>query len=242
MKKNIGFSLAEILIALIIVGILFAMTVLNMKAIIADQNAAKFKKAYANFEKCISELINNETIYGTAAGFKETGAIIIQEIGEVFGKKPENKFRDSFKYYINPIKDNIQCKLYTGSSSTGCFQTDEGVVWGIPDTDFSTLGVVKNAKDSDGDPITVVPITLYLDYKEGQDPKDDAVVIFLSYRGQIAIPDGTNWSNNPDNVQSKVMKYVSATTIKIDDSTVENNFVSENERVSEESSPANSPD
>ncbi len=223
-----GFSLADVLISLLIIGILFTLTALNMTGIMADNNTAKFKKAYAALENTTSFLINQEVFYGTLGGFKDTDAVKIENINELLGQNPTSKFRDCFKYYVNAVKDNIPCTLHSGTSATKCFQTDDGIVWGIPDTDFVKKGIITiSDPDNSKNNITAVPITIYLDYKDKKSTlKQDAIVAAVVYDGRIKMLKNkdkgglsvTCHNQSQDPVICKLDKYINATTIKVDDS------------------------
>ena len=223
-NKKHAFTMAEVLISLMIIGFLFAITVINMSGISANNNTTRFKKAYSLLEGNILHLINNSAIYGTSVGFRDTESINVENTGEILGFDPYSKFRDCIKYRLNVVKDEIKCNLYGGSggkftSVSGCFQTDDGIVWGIPDTDFVKKQVIS-IKDSDNDSITALPVTVYVDYKENQTVKDNAVVFAVTYDGKIYILkniENVNCNDKSQEIQCKVDKYITATTIKVDD-------------------------
>ena len=171
-------------------------------------------------ENAISYLVNNEAIYGTSGGFKDTDSVIIKKVGEILGQDPSSKFRDSFRYYIGAVKDNLPCKLYGGATSkTGCFQTDDGIVWGVPDTDFIRKNIVTVA-NYEGLDTQVLPITIYLDYQNEQTFEKSAYVAAVTYDGRIMIPEGLNKTGMckeyPKAPQCNIKKYINASTIKSD--------------------------
>ena len=97
------------------------------------------------------------------------------------------------------------------SSTTQCFMNEDGVVYGIPDTDFSTVGVVENE-----DLGNVVPIVLYTNWKEGQTRtvNNDAFIVGVRFDGRIRILYTTNCANNPDVMQCRSAEYLKSDTIK----------------------------
>ncbi len=217
--------MAEVLISLIILGFLFAITIINMSGIMADDNIAKFKKAYSNLESNIYYLLHNPAIYSPSSGFKDTEAVKVEKFDLILGDKETYKFRDCIKYRLNVVKDNIPCTLYSRSvggpirSASGCFQTDEGIVWGVPDTDFVKYGVIT-VTDYDNDKVPAVPITVYLNYKDGYTVTANAIVMAVTYDGKIVIlkklGDNVVCTDKSKEMQCKVDKFINATTIKSD--------------------------
>ena len=57
MKK--GFTLAEVMIALTILGFLFVLTITKINEISPDINKARFKKAYVEIENTVAKLIKD---------------------------------------------------------------------------------------------------------------------------------------------------------------------------------------
>lgn len=224
MRKNKllnGFSLAEVLMVLFIVGFIYLITALGFSGIFADTKTGKFKKAYTSIENTIGYLINNENLYNSGKGFMDANPIKL-ESGETLGISETSKFRDSFRYYVGAIKDNLDCELYNGKSETGCFQSDDGIVWGIPDTNFKDINTIE-VNDYDNTKIKAVPITVYLEFKQVSTLKNDAFVAAVTYDGRIKILD--NFSNidcekESRAVQCNIEKYIKSNSIEHDEETV----------------------
>ena len=182
MKK--GFTLVEILLALSVLGFLFVMTITNISNIAPDPNKARFKKGYADIESVIYNLSTNDAIYPNDEGFKNTAQVIFKNTGETIGfDGPTAKFREAFKSSITVVKDKINCNLYPGTTSTtGCFMSESGVVYGIPDTDFEMTGVVK-----DSDIGNLAPITIYTRFTENQSVDKYAFIVGVRADGKLKI-------------------------------------------------------
>ena len=214
MKKNKnGFSLVEILLALSLLGFLFAMTITQISKIAPDPNKARFKKGYVDLESVIHNIIRNDALYPNDEGFKNTTQVIFKGTGETIGfDGPTSKFREAFKYEMSIVKDKIDCELYPGmTSSTGCFMAETGVVYGIPDTDFNTYGIVK---DEIGN---LAPIVLYTRFTEGQTVDRYAFIVGVRADGIIKIlytVDCKDTTNNEEMLQCKSVEFLKSDTIK----------------------------
>lgn len=209
-----AFTLAETVMVITVLGFLFGITVLNISKITPDNDKAKFKKAYANIESAVSRLINDKALYPNSDGFLNTSPVILQVTGETIGfNGSSSKFREAMQYQLNVVKNKINCEMYSGTfSSTQCFMNEDGVVYGIPDTDFSTTGVIDHA-----DLGKVVPIVLYTNWREGETRKvdNDAFIVGVRYDGNIRILYTVNCKKNPDNMQCRSAEYLQSDTIKL---------------------------
>ena len=213
---NKAFSIAETMLMLSVIGIIMVFLAKSMSKVSMDSDLAKFKKAYSGIEDTISYLINDEVIYGTSSGFKDTDSVTIDKVGQIIGQNASEKFRDAFKYHMHYIEDDINCPIYSGSSTSGCFRTDYGVVFGIPNTDFVKMGTVET-RDFDNQKITAVPITFYTNYKDGQTVDDNAFIVNITYDGKIYFGysiDKSKCTKSSSNMQCKLKKYVHATSAK----------------------------
>ncbi len=215
LKKIIAFSLAETLIMLSVIGVFMIFVAKSASKVSLNQDLAKFKKAYSEIETTISKLMNDELIYGTTSGFLDTESITLEHIGEIIGQNGVSKFRDAFKYSIHYVEDKIDCEIYEGYSPDGCFQTNYGVVFGIPDTDFVKKGVIETL-DANNNKITAVPITFYTNYRPGQTVKDNAFVAVVTYDGAIYFKNtkDANCSSNSKQMQCNLKQFIQATTVK----------------------------
>lgn len=212
-----AFSLAETMMMLSVIGVLLVFTAKCASKISLDQDLARFKKAYAGIEQAVSSLINDQLFYGSTAGFKDLDAVTLENIGEVMGQNGATKFRDAFKYYTKYVEDKIDCPIYGGTSSSKCFLTDYGVVFGIPDTDFVKKGVIE-IEDANNNKIPATPITFYTNYREGQNVDDNAFVVAITYDGRIYFQktDGAKCnSKKTKQMQCRIKDYIKATSVKI---------------------------
>lgn len=229
MKK--AYTFIEIMAVMMIIGFLFVVTAFHLSNVGANNSLARFKKGYASVESAVSSLVSDSNIYGSRLGFKDTQKAELKlykdgdpnnegtSLGEVLGENPKAKFRDSFKYFLNVIKDNIDCDIYKGSSSSGCFMTDDGVVFGIPNTDF--VSNMLTITDSDGDKVKVMPITMYVNYDgTKKDPENDAFIIGVEYDGNLHFIETVNKSlcaGKKQPVQCYLKEYANSKTIGIFD-------------------------
>ena len=61
--KKIGFTLAEVLVALTIIGVLAAITAPMLDSLIPDKNKVKVLKAYTTISKINQDLLNDPSLY-----------------------------------------------------------------------------------------------------------------------------------------------------------------------------------
>lgn len=227
-KKNItAYTLVEILISITVIGFLFAVAILGISKVMTDNSMARFKKGYANLEQTVAYLINNESIYGTSDGFKNTSSVTLEDVGDTIGSRELEKFRDAVKYHLNVVKDKLKCQTYYSSGwykQSFCFMTDDGVVYGIPNTNFQRTGV-KYFKiiygDSDYEKVYLLPVTMHVNYNANDtEQTDDAVIAGINYDGRIFLPTLPNEicsAQRPPLNCTKLDKYVNSNTISLTD-------------------------
>ena len=211
MKK--AFTLIETSMVIIVVGFLLALTIMNITNIMPDTDKAKAKKAYANVESAISRLLNNAIIYPSDDGFLNTHAITIKGTGETIGfNGPYSKFREALIYELNVMKNDIPCELYEGTfSSTQCFLNDDGVVYGVPDSDFVSFGIMNNPSFGN-----LVPIVLYPEWDENKTLENDAFIIGVRFDGNIRVLNTISCNDNSEQMQCKFVDYLKSNSIKLD--------------------------
>ncbi|MBE7706874.1 MAG: type II secretion system protein [Cyanobacteria bacterium SIG30] len=203
-----AFTLAEILVAMAVIGFLTLMTMTNVVKQLPDIEKARVKRAYSTIEKIVGALINDDNIYPSVTGFRETAAVTT-EFGETFGYPlRETKFRDAFKYSLEVIEHDITCELPNGTSNE-CFMTDDGTVYGIPNTDFLTLNTMGTQNH--------VPITIYANWdKEEKRSIDNAFYIGVRFDGNIRILHPDVCGTNNEKMHCKTETFLLSDTIKKD--------------------------
>lgn len=128
-----------------------------------------------------------------------------------------SKFREIFIVKANAIKKDINCAYYTSNGSTGsnsstsdekgnCFKVTNGILFGIPDTDFINTNVIIINGNK------YVPITIYTNHSD-KSTLNDAFVVGVSYNGNTRVLTNKDSSNISDNA-SKAKKYLESETHK----------------------------
>lgn len=171
LKKNKGFTLAELLIALAVCASLAAIIMPAIAYIRPDKKKVMFKKAYYVAERMVYELANDEDFYpttGETVGLANT--IQTTYLGHTYGSssnesKQKGKFCSLFARKVNTNEDLTYnkgvldvCKDASrsvpsgnGTYTTPTFVTTDGISWYLPYTDFKSA----NYNDTDGAKIYV---------------------------------------------------------------------------------------
>lgn len=148
MKINHGFTLAETLVTLGIIGVIAAIMLPAIKQAQPNQELVMLKKEYYNVTRIVGELINDEDYYPdisddpNESGFAntdETPAIHgIRYGGDTSGRA--QKFCGLFASKINYIGDNGNplnvCRQTVSLANGGNFRTTDGAIWSMPVTNF----------------------------------------------------------------------------------------------------------
>lgn len=140
MKK--GFTLAETLITLALVGIIAAFVIPAITKTTPNQNKVLFKKAYSSLERAISDLSNDEVDYPTVPGTSTDGLNTpLTTIGfnntSIGAAAPAST--DKFCYLLSQQMNTTltQAQIATPSTycpvaaGTGTFTTTDGIIWSM---------------------------------------------------------------------------------------------------------------
>jgi len=148
MAKRNGFTLAEALITLGLIGVVAALTIVTLAAVKPDKNAIKLRKAYYSLEKAVNDMINDDSLYpdyvtGDAILDLTNGTAVTKNYPQGFansstvgisGANGTNKFCYVLSQELN-IKGVASC---TGDPNdvetpiTLVFTTTDGVEWRFP--------------------------------------------------------------------------------------------------------------
>ncbi len=163
MKKFKAFTLSELNIALLVLGILCALVIPAIVNVMPSQNRVMIKRAYYNVSNIVYTLINNTNLYDIRnkenisifRGFEDTNKVTYK--GEDY--EGDSKFNLLFISQLNTegdIDDTTSNCNFTesGVTLTGCHRvtTADGMIW--------TLGDKTITVGADG----VAPITEVVSY------------------------------------------------------------------------------
>ncbi len=134
-EKKYGFTLAETLIVMCILGVLAVLLLVNVQRATPDKNKAMFKKAFSVAQRAINDIAADESLYPfdpkkiklvntEEVGIPSTSIVTSRgEITKIGGKlKLCTLFADRL---------NLASKLFY--TDDGCyFETTDGVAWFVP--------------------------------------------------------------------------------------------------------------
>ena len=108
--KKLAFTLAEILIVLIVIGVITAILLPVAINSAPDENVMKFKKANATLGKVISELVNSDYYLNGDLGVKSDGTLLNRDV----------------KYFCETFADmlNVKYKNCQNISTSHCGAVD----------------------------------------------------------------------------------------------------------------------
>ena len=168
MKHIKGFTLAETLIVISIIGVIAILILGTLFSSAPDKNKALFKKAYSITERTVAELVNDETLYPydpERIGFLNTDTVEIPGTNETV--QGDQKMCKLFASKLNIIGE----ASFSGSSCT--FETTDGIYWSIPTgtSDFNPKKVIQvdvNGKENppnldSGEEQDIFSINIYSD-------------------------------------------------------------------------------
>ena len=129
MKK--GFTLAEILIVLVIIGVLTMILLPMAFQSSPDEEVMKFKKGYNTFLTVIKELVSSDEYYQDGdLGIKSNGDIV-----------------DSSTYFCETFADVVSTKNVNCSEDKSASTNDDQFVqYGITQTTGEDMGSIEDAK------------------------------------------------------------------------------------------------
>lgn len=177
MKK--GFTVAEMLVTLTIIGVIAVLTIPVVSQSMSAQYKQLYKTAFQNVESIVSELINDTALYPNGI-FTEA-----------------ESFCKNFSKKVNTI-GNITCEENPELPGKPSFMTTNGMKWylvNVTTNDFTSA----NAETC---PDTGVKecLLIYVDVNggkgknthEGADAQRDILRIYVSQSGKVYVPNDSN--------------------------------------------------
>lgn len=188
MKKNKGFTLSEVVIALGIMATIIALSITVRNTFIGSTNLS-IKKASMVLNEVIQNLLNDANYYAQDSSFVDLKEVRLADNTPVRG---EIKFKELFKSMIKlhgaftgdrVLLCPILVSEYDVEDESVCYMTEDGIVWGIPNTDFRENNVVKIL--SRGYETPYLPISVYVNCKLGDFTQDGVVHCEGSEDGEV---------------------------------------------------------
>lgn len=146
MKK--GFTLAEMLITIAIVGILAAICMPMVRKVMPNKELLMFRKGYYLTERIVAELINDEDlypeIYDEDGDATDNGQYLANTEEVTYKGKTysgNTKFCELFAAKLNKTSNEVSCGTYLDNGGT--LTTTDGMVWHIPITPFNIEAAIE---------------------------------------------------------------------------------------------------
>lgn len=147
--KNRAFTLAEGLLALFVIGVIFALILPNLMLNKPNDSKLLFKKAYFDAERVVSDLINDENLYPEEAhvesDFSDDSEVVAA--GVTYGGK--TKFCELFAERLNTM-ESADCSNTNLETSIPSFTTTNGVGWYLPADKWEKFAETRITIDING--------------------------------------------------------------------------------------------
>lgn len=168
MKKFFGFTLSEMLLALVVLGVVFALT-MSVTKNASNTTRMALKKANTTLSDVVQNLIDDSIYYQVGSTFADLNISKLPNGEPVSG---ESKFRRLFLNMVNLHSrfengEILLCPVIVSNtlvqSDNECFMSADGIVWGIPNSDFkkkNTVQIQYRGYETD-----YLPITVYVNCK-----------------------------------------------------------------------------
>lgn len=150
-KKQFAFSLAELLLCMMIIGIIVAVTTPVLSKFRPNKYKTMFRKAYEVTDRIVFELINDEELYKSTTGtlgFDNTDYPATLPIGYTVDDE-QDETRQGKTKFCTLFRDKIQPSVIHSCDEESAanpyekpaFATADGIVWTMPITTFSNKNV-----------------------------------------------------------------------------------------------------
>ncbi len=172
-KRYPAMTLAEILLALAIIGVMYSITIPFITSDLSQKNNQKlFITAYKLTENIIDELINDTLVYQD-------------------GRFNNNTFCGNFMDAMNTVGIG-NCTFSSLPDTTSNFSTTNGMRWYNLDSGFSS-STCSDVAELSGECIKIqVDVNSYKEPNsdDSSNPKRDILSIYMTEKGRLGLPVG----------------------------------------------------
>ncbi len=170
-----AFTLSEVLITLVLVGIIASILLPALIQNKPDKNKVLFKKAYTTVENIVTELVNDDRLYPLAngtEGLDNTTSVTVNDTSY----SGNTKFCKLFALKLNTIEtdDAIQC-----GADNVAFTTSDSIQWYMPETAFAADAKIKVDVNGSKEP--------NCEYNTTSCDEPDQFAIYVSPDGSVGV-------------------------------------------------------
>lgn len=189
MKKRQGFTLAEVLVVMAVLGVLGVILIPSLTTLRPNQEMVMLKKAYYLTSRTVNELINDDDFYPDEdKGFNDD-TTEAKYHGAVYSG--ETKFCNLFAARLN-LRNNADC-------TNGKFTTADGMSWELTKKDnIRTFTIDVNGPNKGSNCLE--------DKCNGKNP--DKFQISFDQFGVITVPDGIEREYLSTNDTTKTYRFL----------------------------------
>lgn len=196
MVKRIAYTIAELVVVISIVAFLGVISIYSYSKITERGEVLTIKTAYDMVKKGLKDVVENPTYYADGSDLSDTGEVTYVDDETASGT---SKFRKLLLYEMSvSLGDSVSCLIYTGDgahqTTQNCYMSENGIVFGIPDTDFSNLNMVSHVSNANQSTYKSLYITVYPHYNKIHQRKGDylleeAMILGVNPDGGLEIID-----------------------------------------------------
>ena len=220
MKLKKAFTLAELMMVIAVSATIGIITIGTYTGVEKYLNKVKLNNTTLEFKNGINSVITNPNYYTDDGDLANTKEVKVENAydGSERIHKGRNKFRSLLLYELKVLESSqIPCYIMSDNKNVSygnCYKGQNNVIWGIPDTDFTEVGITFSS-DASGSVYKYVPITVYppsAKYATLSDFNKYAVIFGVRRDGDITIINNIDCSDlqYKDYNQCKVRELMSS--------------------------------
>ena len=134
-KKQKGFTLAETLVTLGVIGVIAAVTIPLIKNIVPNSNKSMFRKSYYTLERAIDRMLDDDSIYPNIQTYTDSNEVTVPYyLYDKIDYKNETESKNKFCYYLQQYLNTAEtytCPTTLSTTATKFATTTDSIDWYI---------------------------------------------------------------------------------------------------------------